>query len=163
MIEKSKMIKLFFLAIVSSSSLFAISQNKESDRRVWLANLDRIARPVLSNLAQAMLKEKMPVELSKTVDNKENRKQASYLEAFGRTLSGIAPWLELEGGNTEEIKLREQYRQWTLKAIATTIGGCLFLCIGIDSFSMVMESFRYDYKATGGYSTEAIADYKSTL
>lgn len=115
------MIKLFFLIIVSFCFLFATSQKKENDRKVWLSYLDKIARPVLSNLAQAQLKEKMPVELSKTVDNKENRRQASYLEAFGRTLSGIAAWLELEGGNTEEAKLREQYRQWTLKAIANAV------------------------------------------
>jgi len=120
-IEILKMIKLFFLSIVSFCFLFATSQKKENDRKVWLSYLDKIARPVLSNLAQAQLKEKMPVELSKTVDNKENRRQASYLEAFGRTLSGIAAWLELEGGNTEEAKLREQYRQWTLKAIANAV------------------------------------------
>lgn len=101
--------------------LFTSAQNKENDRKVWLNYLDKIARPVLFNLAQDQLKEKMTVELSKTIDNKENRLQYSYLEAFGRTLSGIAPWLELEGGNAEEIKMREQYRQWTLKAIANAV------------------------------------------
>ena len=115
------MIKKLFAFIFCSAFLNVCAQNKLNDRKIWLNYLDKIARPVLSNLAQAQLKENMPVELSKTVDNKENRKQASYLEAFGRTLSGIAPWLELEGGNTEEIKLREQYRQWTLKAIANSV------------------------------------------
>ena len=103
------------------SFLFASSQNKDNDRKIWLGYLDKIAKPVLSNLAQDQLKEKMQVELSKNIDNKESRKQASYLEAFGRTLSGIAPWLNLEGGNAEEIKLRNQYRQWTLKAIAHAV------------------------------------------
>lgn len=98
--------------------LFAHAQNKDNDRSLWLNYLDKIARPVLYNLSQNQLKEKMPVELSKKVDNKDNRLQASYLEAFGRTLCGIAPWLELEGGNAAEVKLREQYRQWTLQAIA---------------------------------------------
>src|SRR5678816_4933246 len=109
------MIKKLFAFIFCSAFLNVCAQNKLNDRKVWLNYLDKIARPVLSNLAQGQLKEKMPVELSKTVDNKENRKQASYLEAFGRTLSGIAAWLDLEGGNTDEVKLREQYRQWTLK------------------------------------------------
>ncbi len=98
--------------------LFAHAQNKDNDRSLWLNYLDKIARPVLYNLSQNQLKEKMPVELSKKVDNKDNRLQASYLEAFGRTLCGIAPWLELEGGSAAEVKLREQYRQWTLQAIA---------------------------------------------
>lgn len=101
--------------------LFASAQNKESDRKIWLNYLDKIAKPVLFNLANDQLKEKMPVELSKRIDNKENRLQYSYLEAFGRTLSGIAPWLDLEGGNAEEVKLRNQYRQWTLKAIANAV------------------------------------------
>jgi len=113
--------KRLFAIVFCFSSLLAISQSKNDDRKLWLGYLDKIARPVLSNLANEQLKEKMPVELSRKVDNKEGRLQASYLEAFGRTLSGIAPWLNLEGGNTEEIKLRNQYRQWTLKAIASVV------------------------------------------
>jgi hypothetical protein len=111
------------LLVIFSSFIFLLSnaQNKENDRKLWLGYLDKLVRPVLSNLAQNQLKEKMPVELSKTVDNKESRLQSSYLEAFGRTLSGVAPWLELEGGNAEEVKLRDQYRQWTLKAIANAV------------------------------------------
>jgi hypothetical protein len=115
------MIKNVFIFIYSFCFLVGHAQNKENDRKLWLNYLDKIARPVLSNLAQNQLKEKMPVELSKNVDNKENRKQASYLEAFARTLSGIAPWLQLEGGSAEEIKLRDQYRQWSLKAVANCV------------------------------------------
>lgn len=101
--------------------VFAFAQNKTNDRQVWLNYLDKIVGPVLSNLAKDQLKEKMVVELSKTIDNKESRSQASYLEAFGRTLSGISPWLNSEGGNAAEMKLRVQYRQWTLKAIANAV------------------------------------------
>lgn len=101
--------------------LLASAQNKSNDRKLWLDYLDKIARPVISNLAQDRLKEKMVVELSKAVDNRESRTQASYLEAFGRTLSGISAWLNLEGGNAAEVKLRDQYRQWTLKAIANAV------------------------------------------
>lgn len=120
-----------FFSLACSSALFSaaadhIPQNRapytaNSDRKLWLHYLDKVARPVLYNLANDQLKEKMPVELSPRVDNKEGRKQASYLEAFGRTLSGIAPWLNLEGGDAEEVQLRNQYRQWTLKAIANAV------------------------------------------
>lgn len=96
-------------------------QKKPSDRTFWLSMMDKIARPVLSNLAEDRLKEKMPVVLSPRVDNRENRMKASYLEAFGRTLSGMGPWLNAEGGTTEEAALRNQYRQWTLKAIANAV------------------------------------------
>src|SRR5690242_18435839 len=115
------MIKKLFAVIVSFFFLFATAQNKQNDRRTWLNYLDKIARPVVLNLAQDQLREKMPVELSRNIDNKESRMQASYLEAFGRTLCGIAPWLDLEGGNADEVQLRNQYRQWTLKAIANAV------------------------------------------
>jgi len=63
----------------------------------------------------------MPVTLSERIDNKETRSQVTYLEAFGRVLSGIAPWLNSEGGSTEEIQLRNQYRQWSVQALANAV------------------------------------------
>ena len=113
--------KKLFAIVACFILFFAYGQNNETDRKVWLNYLDRIARPVLSNFANNQLKEKMTVELSKTIDNKESRLQYCYLETFGRTLSGIAPWLNLEGGNQEEIKLRNQYREWALKAIGNAV------------------------------------------
>jgi hypothetical protein len=91
------------------------------DRKVWLTYLDRLARPILSNLANDQLKEKMPVVLSVRIDNAEQRKKTAYLEAFGRILSGIGPWLNLEGGSKEEVALRNQYRQWAVKATANAV------------------------------------------
>src|SRR6476619_7235125 len=78
----------------------AIAQSKTNlnDRQLWLNYMDKIAQPVLKNLAENTLKANMPVVLSKTIDNAESRSKVAYLEAFGRTLSGIAPWLQLEGG-----------------------------------------------------------------
>ncbi|MDB5013130.1 MAG: hypothetical protein JWQ25_1332 [Daejeonella sp.] len=83
--------------------------------------MDKIARPVLFSIAEDKLKERMVVTLSPKVDNKENRTQAAYLEAFARTLSGISPWLNLEGGTAEEIALRNQYRIWALKGLANAV------------------------------------------
>jgi len=73
------------------------------------------------NLAEDRLKEKMPKVLSKRIDNAASRTKVAYLEAFGRTLCGIAPWLNLEGGSKEEIALRNQYREWSLKAVANAV------------------------------------------
>lgn len=101
------------------------AQNKRTElvenRKFWLSHLDKVARPVIFNLANDKLKEKMPVALSTHIDNKEQRTKVAYLEAFGRTLSGIAPWLNLEGGSKDEVSLRNQYREWTLKAIANSV------------------------------------------
>ena len=99
-------------------AIVAHAQNKaaQSDRAIWLHYLDKLAAPVLSNLAEDKLKEKMPLVLSVRIDNKESRTKAAYLEAFGRVMTGISPWLNTEGGSNEEIALRNKYRAWALKA-----------------------------------------------
>jgi hypothetical protein len=119
--------KALLAYIVCQISLQAtsIAQTKNettgNDRKIWLAYLDKVARPVISSIAEDKLKEKMPVELAKKPDNAETRSKVTYLEAFGRTLCGIAPWLNVEGGSREEIALRNQYRQWSLKGIANAV------------------------------------------
>jgi len=89
-----------------------------SDREYWLQQMDKLAHPVIYHLAQDDLKRSMPVVLSRRTDNAVSRMKASYLEAFGRTLCGIAPWLGGEGGPAKEVALRNQYRTWVLPAIA---------------------------------------------
>jgi len=117
--------KTLLCLLIFASTAVVQAQKKHaaptSDRKVWLNYMDKVARPVLSNLAADQLKEKMPMQLSPRIDNKESRTQAGYLEAFGRTLSGVAPWLQLEGGDPDEVKLRNQYREWALKAIANAV------------------------------------------
>src|SRR5688500_1279980 len=108
-----KRVKVFLLFCVFSTAVFAQKEGA-ADRKLWLAYMDKLARPVFENLAAEKLKQNMLVVLSKKIDNKESRTKAAYLEAFGRTLSGIAPWLNGEGGTGEEVALRKQYRQWAV-------------------------------------------------
>ncbi len=84
------------------------------DRRVWVETLDRIARPVLENLAAGTLKKNMPFE---SLSREPLRREVSYLEAVGRTICGIAPWLELGADDTEEGKLRAHYINLVVKGI----------------------------------------------
>lgn len=115
-----KRILFWLILIISSSflhSLYAQNQNADSRRKEWLYYLDKIARPVMSNLANNQLYENMPVFIPSVSDDPVNRKAVAYLEIFGRTLSGIAPWLNSEGGLPEEVALRNQYREWSLQAI----------------------------------------------
>lgn len=102
-------------------TVYAQGKAASNDRALWLGYLDKIARPVISNLADDKLMQNMPVVLSPRVDDKVNRTKTSYLEAFGRTLCGIGPWLNGEGGSKEEVALREKYRQWMLKAVANAV------------------------------------------
>lgn len=63
-----------------------------------------IADPVLKNLGAGQLKEKIPTEFHR------ERERYQPLEAFGRTLDGIAPWLELELEEGEEKEIQKKYR-----------------------------------------------------
>ena len=89
-----------------------------NDRNYWLGVLDRLARPVLTSAANSELKKRMPFE--RTEANKNgNREHYMHLEAVGRLLMGIAPWLELEGDRPEavESQLRAHYRQLAVASI----------------------------------------------
>ena len=102
--------------------LFTLSVGKaQSPRDQWVDYLDKVARPVIENLAKDQLREKMPVLVSAQIDNAESRKKVAYLEAVGRTLSGISPWLMSEGGSERERRLRDEYREWTLAGIKNAV------------------------------------------
>jgi len=64
-----------------------------NDRETWVALLRRIAEPVLSNLAKGTLRVRMPVEQAAGAD----RASVTHLEAFGRLLAGLAPFVESGG------------------------------------------------------------------
>ncbi|XHR96347.1 hypothetical protein ACFJIV_06675 [Mucilaginibacter sp. UC70_90] len=79
--------KLIFYFVLISAPFCASAQSKKniaqvSDRKLWLSYMDKVARPVISNLAADQLKEKMPMELSDRVDNKESRAKVGYLGSF---------------------------------------------------------------------------------
>jgi rhamnogalacturonyl hydrolase YesR len=75
-----------------------------SDRAFTVQVLTRMAEPVLTALAEGRLKQRLPVH-----DWERDRAAYTHLEAFGRTLSGIAPWLELGPGDTAEGRVRARF------------------------------------------------------
>jgi len=76
------------------------------DRDYWIQVLTRIADPVLNALSQRKLIATMPVEAPH--GNTADRRQYTYLEALGRLLAGIAPWLESGGGAGRYANLARQ-------------------------------------------------------
>ena len=110
-----------FAQNVGSKSTEDSSASGKRDRQFWVAQLNKLARPVLANMAEDNLKKNMPVVVSKRSDNPDVRKNVAYLEVLGRTMSGIAPWLNLEGGDAKEVTLRNEYRQLSLKAITNAV------------------------------------------
>lgn len=89
------------------------------DRAFWVKSLYKISYPVIHNLANGTLKANMPLE--KANNYGLNLKAVTYTEALGRTLAGIAPWLELPDDDTEEGKLRKAFRNETLIALKNAV------------------------------------------
>ena len=90
------------------------------DRTYWLQTLLKIVDPVLTTLSQNRLKATMPVESAP--GQQAGRRAVSHLEALGRTLAGLAPWLDLNADdNVEEDLLRQRYLDLARKAIANGV------------------------------------------
>lgn len=97
--------------LLGSASLPAAARSGERDRAEWVKNMDRIARPVIWNLSEESLRANMPRETRGT------QHDMSLLEAFGRTLCGIGPWLELGPDDTREGRLRAEYIDRVMTAL----------------------------------------------
>jgi hypothetical protein len=88
-----------------------------ADRSVWVGVLRRLADPVLTNLSRGTLKARMPVEQAAGA----NRQSVTHLEAFGRLLAGIAPWLELPDDSSDEGRQRAECRRLALASIGRAV------------------------------------------
>ncbi len=76
------------------------------DRRYWVSVTEKIARPVLENLTRRQLRKNMPVAAHPQATKREI---VTHLEAFGRLLCGIAPWLALDDLSGGELKLQQEF------------------------------------------------------
>lgn len=83
----------------------------EDTRGRWLQVLQRISVPVLHTLAERRLKLSIPLTFH------EDRAAYAPLEAFGRVLCGIAPWLEATGLTPQEEKIRIDFAEMVLECI----------------------------------------------
>ena len=106
-----KSIVMGVASTVSSPASTSLAQSsattsvKMDDRGYWLAVAQRIATPVLISLSRRELKNRMPVEASNPAD----RVKYAHLEAFGRLLAGIAPWLATRELDRSEIRLQQDF------------------------------------------------------
>lgn len=122
LITMIQMKKVLFglLMVVATTFSYADETHRETgaqERQLWVNTLVKVIDPVLTNLANETLRANMPQE---SLDTKRGHR-FSHLEAFGRTLCGIAPWLELGADDTEEGKLREKYIKLTLKGLTNAV------------------------------------------
>ncbi|MDO3409238.1 DUF2264 domain-containing protein [Saccharibacillus sp. CPCC 101409] len=77
-----------------------VSGSGEEQRRCWLEVMLGIGQPVLEALAKRKLKQTLPLDFH------PDRAPYACLEAFGRLVCGMAPWLELQGLEGEEEERR---------------------------------------------------------
>lgn len=108
-----------FLVVISVVTLRAgePSATGAADRAYWCQVASRLATPVLDALARRKLKAEMPVESHAT---SRDRPEYTHLEALGRLLCGLSPWLELGDDGTPEGK--ERARLATLARAAIDAG-----------------------------------------
>src|ERR1700760_2499459 len=111
------------------------------DRASWAGMLDRICRPVLGALSERRLKAVMPIE--GVAGREERGRKTTYLEALGRALSGMAPWLEHGAASGAEGQLRERYCEMARAAIAAGVdkGSPDYLDFGGDPQTIVDAAF----------------------
>jgi hypothetical protein len=96
---------------------------------------------VLDALSHRRLKATMPVESAP--GQQSSRPKVTHLEALGRSLSGIAPWLEHGDTSGEEGKLLSTYRELARSAIAAAVDKTSpdYMHFGIDAQNVVDAAF----------------------
>ncbi|MFB6455029.1 DUF2264 domain-containing protein [Chitinophaga sp. Hz27] len=90
-----------------------------SDREYQYKLLQKIAGPVVENMSKGTLKKNMPKE--KGPGYGLALEKVTYLEAFARCISGLAPWLALPEDNTAEGKVRKQMKEQVLQGIVNAV------------------------------------------
>jgi hypothetical protein len=125
--------RYFFLLVLFVITVDVTAQKKISvvekdstdagkqDREYWVTLLNKICYPVVNNLAQGTLKKNMPVIESPTYRKEFNSKNVSHLEAVGRTMAGLAPWLALPDDNSSEGKIRTELRNKLVKGLSNMV------------------------------------------
>ncbi|MDR1723290.1 MAG: DUF2264 domain-containing protein [Tannerella sp.] len=111
------------LFLFSTVETFAQSKKKAkeepvSDRQYWCDMTYKIARPVLLALSKGELKKQMPIEQH---TDGVGREHFAYLEAMGRVLVGIAPWLESGESVGKEGEQRKELTDYALAGIRNAV------------------------------------------
>lgn len=89
--------------------------SENGDRQAWISAIERIAKPLLENMSNATLRKNMPVESNHA--DISSRHYVTHLEAFGRLLTGMAPWLELGADESIEGQVRAKYIDLVIKSL----------------------------------------------
>ncbi|ACB75561.1 DUF2264 domain-containing protein [Opitutus terrae] len=100
--------------LLAAADLPPVGGDGPAQRAYQVAVLARIAEPVLVAGSEGRLRVRIP-----QIEGARN--QYAPLEALGRTLAGIAPWLELGPGDDAEGALRAHHIGLAVKSIAHAV------------------------------------------
>jgi hypothetical protein len=114
--ERRDFLKAAGVVAAASSLQAQRSEGLHNDREYWIAIMRRLADPVLNNLANGTLKARIPVE-----QGASDRRAVTHLEALGRLITGLAPWIELSADESAEGRLRAQYAALAHRAIGRAV------------------------------------------
>lgn len=108
----------FGLGLASAKTAMAGEKvvKEAADREYWVRLLEKIALPVLGNMSRGTLVRNMPMLVSPTYDRRDKR--VAYMEAFGRLIAGLAPFLSLPDDLSYEGKVRKRLREQALASFA---------------------------------------------
>ena len=90
-----------------------------ADRAYMLGILEKMALPVLERMASGRLRKEWEPDVSPTWDGRPI--EVAYLEAFGRLIDGIAPWLALPDDDGAEGRLRRRIRDLALESYVRSV------------------------------------------
>jgi hypothetical protein len=101
--------------VSSPAPVAAQAESGLSDRAYWINVVRRVSHPVLEAVGRQQLRALMPVEAAAGLG--PERARSTHLEAFGRLLCGLAPWLESSVADSTEAALQRTYREWARAGI----------------------------------------------
>ncbi len=110
---------LAFNPLKSSAKGINLTGDSQPDREYWISVMRKIADPVLNALSKRKLRQLMPVET--VPGSHDDRRPFTHLEAFGRLMTGIAPWLELGDEGTAEGKIRAKYIELSRESLTAAV------------------------------------------
>ncbi len=82
---------------------------------LWVETLHKIAAPVFSNIANQTFKNKFPLKVYN--GNLEEIARQTHLEALGRSMAGVGPWLNLHGLEGREKELQQKMVSDVIRSI----------------------------------------------
>ncbi|MDR1098779.1 MAG: DUF2264 domain-containing protein [Tannerella sp.] len=117
---KKRAVFILMSSIIFVSGMEAKQKKTEKvpDRTYWCDLAYKISCPVLDALSKGELKKTMPVEQQ---ENASGRAHFAHLEALGRLLCGIAPWLESGESAGREGEQRRELTALALKGIRQAV------------------------------------------